>query len=298
LLIIKLQGGLGNQMFQYAFGLSRAVELNSHLYIDDSFFAAQQIGSDITYRKYELGLFSDQITIANSTTVKSFTNPDRRQRVLSKLGITKKKVYKEPSLKVDDAVFRLSSPVYFEGYWQSEDYFIDHEDLIREVFRFKMPLNSQSQQIANALAGLQNTISVHIRRGDYVNSARTNELHGICSVTYYLQAMATIKSKLANSYFYFFSDEPEWVKQHLVADLKNYYIIQHNINADSWQDMALMSKCRHHIIANSSFSWWGAWLNPNTEKIVIAPEKWFNTPTDYFNDECIVPKNWIKLANA
>jgi tellurite resistance-related uncharacterized protein len=298
LIIVKLQGGLGNQMFQYAFGLSRSAELNSPLYLDLSFFASQQTGSDVTYREYELGLFSDKIQIANNEIIKSFTNPNRWQKVLTKLGTTKKQVYREYSLKVDREVFNLSPPVYFDGYWQSDDYFSSHERLIREAFEFRKPLNSQSQDIADTLNSQQNTVSIHIRRGDYASSARTNELHGTCSVSYYRQAVGTIKSRLTDPHFYFFSDEPNWVKDNLIADLENYYIVQHNTGADSWQDMALMSQCQHHIIANSSFSWWGAWLNPDKEKIVIAPQNWFNAKTDYFNDADIIPKNWIKIANA
>lgn len=298
MIIVKLQGGLGNQMFQYAFGLARSVEVNSPLYLDLSFFASQQAGSDITYREFELGLFSDKVKIADNNTVKSFTHSNRFQRTLNKLGISKKQVYQEQSLKVDQTPFKLSPPVYFDGYWQSEDYFNRTEKLIRNAFEFKKPLNKQSQQIEGELFNQHNTVSVHIRRGDYVSSARTNEIHGTCSLNYYRQAIETLKSKLADPYFYFFSDEPDWVNDNLINGLEDYQLIKHNTDADSWQDMALMSKCRHHIIANSSFSWWGAWLNPQKEKIVIAPEKWFNAASEYFDDRDIVPQNWLKIANA
>jgi hypothetical protein len=296
LIIIKLQGGLGNQMFQYAFGLSLSKKLSTPLYFDASFF--KQADHGLTPRKYELDLFDIPINIAGNKLVNRFLHPNFIQKAYSKIGINKSTIFGENSLRFTNKVLETKLPAYFEGFWQSEQYFIELDDLIRKSFTFKLPLNQQSQKIADKLAQQSNTVSIHVRRGDYVNSTLTNELHGVCSINYYKNAIALIKERIQDPCFYFFSDDPEWVDQHLLQAIDNATLVQHNYDADSWQDLALMSKCKHHIIANSSFSWWGAWLNPGEEKIVIAPKKWFNiTETDYFVSTDIIPLKWIKITN-
>jgi hypothetical protein len=226
-----------------------------------------------------------------------FLQPAIIQRIASKLGISKTNIYSEPTLSFNKQVFDITLPAYFVGFWQSEKYFKDDEGYIRKAFTFMKPLNRESQRIATRLANQSNTVSVHIRRGDYVSSKTTGELHGICSIQYYKDAIALITCKLKSPHFYFFSDDTQWVSQNLILPNKSYTLVQHNTGIESWQDMALMSKCKHHIIANSSFSWWGAWLNPDKEKIVIAPQNWFNTKTDYFDDSDIVPHDWIRIPN-
>jgi hypothetical protein len=297
LIIIKLQGGLGNQMFQYAFGKSLSKQLNCSLYLDPSFFVPQPIEVDITPRRYELNIFEADISFASEKMISQFFHPGLFQRVLNKLNTAKKILHKESSLLVDHEVFKMKPPVYFDGFWQSEKYFSDNENLIRKVFKFKKPLSIHSQKLATEILKCENAVSVHIRRGDYISSERTNQIHGTCSVAYYINAISLLKSKLNKLYFYFFSDDPEWVIGNLVQNLQNYEVVKHNTGDDSWQDMALMSRCKHHIIANSSFSWWGAWLNPDKEKIVIAPENWFKIKTDYHNISDLLPGNWVKLKN-
>ncbi|MES2278857.1 MAG: alpha-1,2-fucosyltransferase [Bacteroidota bacterium] len=276
--------------------MSLSANLNTPLYFDAGF--ANKGNDDFIARAYELANFNHTINIAVEQLINSFLRPGSIQRLFNKMGIHKNTIYTENSLKFNPSVFHIKPPAYLNGFWQSENYFKVNEALVRENLTFKQPLNSQSQHLANILANQGNAVSVHIRRGDYVSSQTTNQIHGICSVRYYQQAIAALQSKLDNPYFYFFSDEPEWVEENIIFGLANCCLISHNQGPDSWQDMALMSKCKHHIIANSSFSWWGAWLNPAKEKIVIAPQNWFNTQTDYFNDTDIVPKNWIKMANA
>ncbi|SHN24216.1 alpha-1,2-fucosyltransferase [Mucilaginibacter sp. OK098] len=295
MIIIKLQGGLGNQMFQYAFGLSLSKKLNTSLYFDVSFF--KQPDSGLTPRIYELDLFSSPINIAGDKQINKFLRPNFIQKAFNKTGINKSTIYRESSLRFTNEVFEVKPPIYFEGFWQSEKYFNAVEDLIRNVLIPKPALNQQSQKIADAITQQPNAVSIHVRRGDYVNSKATNELHGVCSVNYFQNAIALIKEKIQDSRFYFFSDDPEWVGEHLLPVIDNATLVQHNYDADSWQDMALMSKCKHHIIANSSFSWWGAWLNPNKEKVVIAPATWFSTETDYLDSQDLLPKSWIRIPN-
>jgi len=294
MIIIKLQGGLGNQMFQYAFGLSIANKLYTILYLDLSFFKENH---GLTPRKYELELFNNSINIAGDELISRFLRPGFVQKVFNKTGIYKTTICRENTLRFNDDVFEVKPPAYFEGFFQSEQYYNADEELIRKTFTFKSPLNQESQRVADTLKQQPNTVSIHVRRGDYVSSTIANNLHGVCSANYYQNAIALIKSKINDPIFYFFSDDPEWVSQYLLPIVDNAKLVSHNQQTDCWQDMALMSKCKHHIIANSSFSWWGAWLNPDKEKIVIAPEKWFNTGTEYFNAADIVPSKWTRLPN-
>ncbi|MEO6630787.1 MAG: alpha-1,2-fucosyltransferase [Mucilaginibacter sp.] len=292
MLVVKLQGGLGNQMFQYAFGLSASKKMNAQLSLDLSFYNQNH---GLTPRTYALDIFGCQNKFAGSNVVDSYFRPGLLQRLSNKAGLNKHTVYHEKAMRFDKGVFDVSPPVYFEGFWQSEQYFNSIESEVRAAFSFKKPLNLQSQKIADELEQLPNAVSVHVRRGDYVTSAKTNELHGVCSVKYYQKAIALIKQRVSNPVFYFFSDDAEWVAQNLIATNDSTVLVQHNKGDDSWQDMALMSKCSHYIIANSSFSWWGAWLNPSKEKIVTAPERWFKDGNAYFTSEDILPEAWIKL---
>jgi virulence-associated protein VapD len=295
MIIIRLQGGLGNQMFQYAFGLSLSKKLNTSLYFDVSFF--KQSDNGLTPRRYELDLFKSSVNIAGDKLINKFLRPNFIQKAIKKTGINKSTIYRESSLRFTNEVFEVKPPAYFVGFWQSEKYFNAVEDLIRNSFTPKPVLNQQSQKIADILTQQPNAVSIHVRRGDYVNSKATNELHGVCSVNYYQNAIALIKEQIKDARFYLFSDDSEWVDEHLLPVIDNATLVQHNHDTDSWQDMALMSKCKHHIIANSSFSWWGAWLNPSKEKIVIAPATWFSTETDYLDTQDLFPKSWIRIPN-
>lgn len=257
----------------------------------------QQPDTDTALRRFGLDSFAGNIHLADNNIIAGFTNPGAVQKLLNKLDIAKKTLFTERSLKVDETVFDVANPAYFDGYWQSEDYFKENEILIRKAFSFKKPLNEASLKLADQLIAKNNTVSIHIRRGDYTSSVRTNKIHGTCSVAYYLSAVELLKSKIKEPVFYLFTDEPAWVIQSLMPKIENAILVEHNPGDEAWQDIALMSQCSHHIIANSSFSWWGAWLNPDKQKTVVAPKNWFNTRDYYFDDINIVPKNWIKLAN-
>lgn len=148
-----------------------------------------------------------------------------------------------------------------------------------------------NEQVAQNILSV-NAVSLHVRRGDYVSNLTINQFHGTCSLEYYNQAIAQIAKKVETPHFFVFSDDPEWVKSNLKIDY-SITIVDHN-NADkNYEDIRLMSLCKHHIIANSSFSWWGAWLCRNPNKIVIAPLKWFNDKS--INTTDLIPDGWIKI---
>ena len=181
--------------------------------------------------------------------------------------------------------------IYFKGFYQSERYFEDIKDEIRKSFTFNLSIaNSRTLEIVKQISADEHAISLHIRRGDYLQPKHWDSIGCICQLPYYLNAIQEMQHRVKNISWYVFSDDIAWVKENI--PLSNASYIDWNKGKDSWQDMMLMSHCKHHIICNSTFSWWGAWLNPKKEKIVLVPEKWFNhQETPY-----IYPTEWIKIA--
>lgn len=180
---------------------------------------------------------------------------------------------------------------YFDGYWQSEIFFQDIKEEISLEFKFPPITKDKNLYIKNEIEKVE-SISIHVRRGDYIGS---EILDGLAPLEYYERALRYIKLKIENPVFFIFSDDIEWCKENLKIDFPTYYIDWNN-GEESFRDMQLMSLCKHNIIPNSSFSWWGAWLNNNPSKIVIAPEIWFRKESGYKYKD-IVPETWIKIKN-
>ena len=286
-------GGLGNQMFQYAIGRRVSLLRNNALKVDVSFL--DEKNSNHISRKFELDVFSSDIQIATSEDLKKFASI---QKSKLKKGIQRMFPFSFPFQIIGEKTHGYNAEILnapnnslLIGYWQTEKYFLPIQETIRKDFSFKKPLDGRNKTIADNMASC-NSVSVHIRRGDYVHHKETSSFHGICSDAYYSDAIELIKSKADSIQLFIFSDEPEWVKANMNFNAPATYI-DNNIGEFSYIDMQLMSLCKHNIIANSSFSWWGAWLNRNPEKIVVAPTKWFNDSSVNVND--IVPEGWRKF---
>lgn len=289
MVIVKLKGGLGNQMFQYAFAKHMANKNNTLLKIDISFFETQ------TLRSYELGIFSiPERTISSDELVKyipsgSDTIPQRIRNKWKSLRYNFKFII-ERQFHFDPDLLQLHGNLYLDGYWQSEKYFEDIAPLIRKDFQpipeIKQQFNDQAKEVKNC-----DSVAVHIRRGDYVSDKKTHKEHGTLSFGYYDEAIKMMSRKLKYPVFYIFSDDIEWVKQNMKIDYPHHFV--DNREKQLQGDLYLMSLCHHQIIANSSFSWWAAWLNSDEKKLVIAPKKWFNESTKNMKD--IIPEKWIKL---
>lgn len=280
-------------MFQFAIGKSLAIKLNTSLYFDNSFY---ELGKETSVtRPYELDLFNFPVKFAKKNEIDAFLTPSKFQRCLNKLGFFEKTYFKENSFLFDPKINTFNSSAYLHGYWQSEKYFAPFSDAIRQEFNFTKSFNLQSEKLKQEILQKENSVSVHVRRGDYISSPQNIQIHGTCTLDYYKEAISLIRKEVENPFFYFFSDDPDWVEGNLTVTTKNYCLIKHNVTLDNWQDMALMSKCKHNIIANSSFSWWGAWLNEHENKIVIAPMKWFADADLNCQSDSIVPESWIKI---
>jgi hypothetical protein len=283
-------GGLGNQMFQYAAGRCLSHLHKAELKLDLSYLNKDP-QNKYTKREYKLDVFTIKSDIATEQDLKSFLPLDKGKIIntlMRKLPILFSKVVaNESGHKFMKEFYSFPKDVYLNGFWQSENYFEPVKDLIREEFSLKEQLNGENLELCNNIQNC-NSVSLHVRRGDYVTSKESNTYHGTCSLEYYQHAIERIKNLTKYPELFIFSDDIVWVKGNLKTDIPIHFIDKNNAGHI---DMHLMSLCKHNIIANSSFSWWGSWLNKNPNKIVIAPIQWFsmNAAPD------IYPENWIRL---
>lgn len=281
-IIVKILGGMGNQMFQYAAAKNLALKLGTELLLDIE--SLKRHGE----RPFDLGHFSITDKIANPND-------------FSKLGYS---VFSYPLIKIkkhpnyylekeftyNENLKNISLPVYLDGYFQSEKYFKEFETEIRKLLSFKLAAN-QNELIFTQKMQSSTPVSLHVRRGDYVTNPKATAQMGILDLYYYQNAMEILESKIANITYFIFSDDVEWVKSNLKVSRPVIYVTGNN-GENAFRDMRLMSQCHHHIIANSSFSWWGAWLNPNQEKVIVAPRKWFQQA---ISDQDLVPSHWLRV---
>lgn len=294
MIVVRLIGGLGNQLFQYAAGRRLALVQRAELKLDVTGLGNPESRA---VRHYELAPFNKLQTFASPQEISKYTQPSSGMLTRLIRRITRKSpqfpmsYIKEKHFQFDPYILDLPDEVYLDGYWQSERYFSDIAEIIRKELTVKVPLSGRNSELASQIQGCQ-AVSLHVRRGDYVTEPVTNQVHGICGLDYYSQAVAHISSKVNEPVFFVFSDDPAWAREHLALSYP-VHIVDHNDVDQGYEDLRLMSLCRHHITANSSFSWWGAWLNPLPDKIVVAPERWFNNYDADTRDIC--PAGWVRL---
>lgn len=287
-------GGLGNQMFQYAAARSLALDKKTWVYLDESFLREDAKGR-WTQREYELGVFNIQYKFERSGRVsflaRLHSNSWWKRLSNSSLWFLPFRNFDQGDHKFHPELANYPRNTYLHGYFQSEKYFLHHEQQIRKDFEFLEAATEKNAELLNKIKSCE-AVSIHVRRGDYVTLAAASAFHGLMGVEYYKAGAKVIADKISKPLNYFvFSDDPQWCKDNIALPGETEYIDWNTGNA-AFEDLRLMSNCKHHIIANSSFSWWGAWLNPSKEKIVIAPKQWF---TDGSAQDDIIPASWIKL---
>lgn len=292
MIVVRLMGGLGNQLFQYAAGRALALRLGTELKLDVGFF------TDTTPRQYALNSLSIRASQVLEQELGSFRlSTNCVERLLSKwrqrLGLSQRSydLYRERSFRFDANVAALPDNSYLIGYWQSDRYFYDCRQQLLQELVCTLPLDDSNRQMLEKI-GATMSVAVHIRRGDYVNSPLANAVHGLCSLDYYRQAVELVAQRLDSPHFFLFSDDPDWVATHLELPYPAT-LVTINQQDDPALDLRLISACRHAIIANSSFSWWGAWLNQQPDKLVIAPACWFADQSIDTAD--LLPQDWIRL---
>lgn len=278
-------------MFQYALGRQLAKKNNCIIKIDLQGF------NDYKLRNYDLNCFNIREDIATSQDLSGvFLPSDRSIYKIEKhlrvkiAGVQQLKYIKEQTHDFDPEILNLEDNIYLDGYWQSEKYFSNIKDVIKKEFTVKNRPDPTNKSFIEEITGCE-SVSVHIRRGDYVSNPKTNQVHGFLGLEYYQRALNVMLEKIGNPHFFVFSDDPKWAEQNLKIDAPITYV-NHN-SVKNYEDMRLMSTCKHHIIANSSFSWWGAWLASNENKIVIGPSKWFRGKE--YIDQDRMPETWLRV---
>ncbi len=302
MIIVRLIGGLGNQLFQYAIARRMSAETHQPFKLDLTAYDNDRL------RRYALRPFKtcqDAATPGEIRTVKPSPDdvnagwwPSRalRNRRYSKTWIRERTPY-----VYDSRVTQARGDVYLEGYWANESYFKPIESVIRQEFTVASEPDGENLAVARAIAAAT-SVCLHVRRGDYATDPATQKFHGLAPLSYYEQVIARLTQTVSAPHFFIFSDDPGWVREHLRLTHPVTYVT-HNAADKDYEDLRLMASCRHHIIANSSFSWWGAWLaqrpipGPRSpipdRQVVIAPAKWLNEPG--IDTTGATPPDWIRL---
>lgn len=304
-IIVRIQGGTGNQLFQYAFGrgvatnLSRRLNRPVELLIDKSVCDNTRWDPHKIHRKYSLGLFNTKVKFAKNSDFFGFIWLRKHYKFFNKFYdfLRFKKFffpfyYPEQTFAYDENILLRKKNTYYDGYWQTEKYFKHIADDIRAEITSVIPLSKEMENIRQKIK-VVNAVSLHIRRGDYIADNVATNYHGICSLEYYKNAIAYIEKHVNTPNFFIFSDDYAWAVENFKF-IKNPVICINSSEASDYEDLALMRECKHHIISNSSFGWWGAWLNPRKDKIVIGPKAWFrNAPKADTRDT--FPEEWKKF---
>ena len=295
IVISKLNGGLGNQMFQYALAKVIAYKHGAKLLLDKDIFNLTEKKPGHMPRKYELGIFNVNSPEATEKELLYFEQLSFLNKLKREFHLNYPEMCYEANFSYSEHIKNKKPPVYLRGFFQSYKYYSGYEEIVRDCFRFpESDLDAENMQILNSIRSTK-SVAVHIRRGDYINDKVTNNIHGLCSLEYYQNAMKTMLELDSDMVFYFFSDDISWVRSNFQNYNEQAIFIKGNNGKNSWKDMMLMSNCDHNIIANSSFSWWAAWLNNNQDKKVIAPKRWFKDDEKERYTYDLIPQPWLRL---
>jgi hypothetical protein len=289
MIITRLTGGLGNQMFQYAFGLELATRHKTELKLDISSYSNPAL--NIPPRTYDLYIFNVTATIASEAEIRTLAkrvNHDLTDRLLNRVLGVKATHIREPHFHFSQDAFGSPDNVYLNGYWQSDKYFRAVECQLRQEFTFRDPPCESARRILDKIENSE-SVCVHVRRGDFV----TNPFNGLYGKEYYDAGAEIISKTKSGLSFFVFSDDIPWCRENLAFDGETVFVEDEFEPVKFRDDLRLMAACKHFIIANSSFSWWAAWLNNGADKIVVAPSRWA-TPTDIDKSDMYLP-GWIKI---
>lgn len=287
--IVWFAGGLGNQLFQYSF-YKFLEKKEKEVFADLNWFKRNNIHNGYELQK----IFKIELKKAMEEDILSLKGKIEgvSRKINRRIGLYKFKTYKTERKKynLDNEILYYDN-LYLEGYWQSISYIVPIENELRKKFIFKPFIDDKNKKLVKDLEK-NNSVSIHIRRGDYIKKRRHRKLYNnICDLKYYKNAINIIRKKINNPVFYIFTNDMDWVKENIKGENFNY--VDWNRGDNSFRDMQLMSLCKHNIIANSTFSWWGAWINNNKNKIVISPKKMINKKIDFSN---AFPNDWKKIG--
>ncbi|MFN4003543.1 MAG: alpha-1,2-fucosyltransferase [Hylemonella sp.] len=288
MIVVRLCGGLGNQLFQYAAGRRLAQVRRSELVLDLGWY--RHTPASNTPRAYELARYPIQARPAQGS--ERFWCALHQGRILRRLPLPRRwRHVRERGYDFDARILDLPDGVYLDGYWQSHRYFADIADTLRRELEPVEAMGDADREVAAHMQDVPNAVCLHVRRGDYVSNPQAARFHGVCGLDYYERAVGYLMERLLQPHFFVFSDDMPWVRAQLRIAAPVRYV-DHNGPQAAFQDLRLMSRCRHHVVANSSFSWWAAWLAAQPAQQVIAPRAWF---ADGRATPDLIPPEWVRL---
>lgn len=281
MIISKISGGLGNQMFQYAAGHSIASKLKTKHCLDIRSYETDRV------RSFGLDKFNISASIAPQEILPPAKHVSLLRYALWKSMRLEPKLFKEHKFDFDSIERNFKGTSYLSGHWFSEEYFQNFAAELREEFRLAGEFSDYGSTVLRAIRN-STTISIHIRRGDYVDSDYWKSKLGTCSIGYYHKGLDYVRQKIGVEFSIFiFSDDIDWARDNLKIGEKAFFVSNSESTAPH-EDLMLMASCKHHIIANSTFSWWGAWLNARLDKIVVCPDPFYGDKTAC----CVTPASW------
>lgn len=289
MIMMKLGGGLGNQMFQYALGKSLAVKRSEKLLLDVSTYGYDK--DNKYYRSYGLTHFNTDAGIATQEEIERIKYPFGKLARKIKVALSYR-ILRRHHIKYEPGLFKRKGDLYLEGYWQSYKYFNDIRETIIKDFSLRKPFSAAAQETAKNIRDAKNSVSIHVRRGDYVASAANIRIYGShCNAKYYAKALSILSGEKGPLSVFVFSDDIEWVKKNIAIPHKTTYVSE--TSAPDYERMMLMSLTESHVICNSTFGWWSAWLDDKKGKKVIAPSIWI--PGIDLPIDDILPPEWIRI---
>ena len=292
MVIIKVAGGLGNQLFQYAFGKAIEEKYGYEVKYDLSYYA--DIPKSDSFPKVFVSRYIPSQKLATKEDISRITERDKSvwKKILKRLGFAEYRTKYERPVDGVMSIEQVKDDTMLIGYWQSERYFSNVCDEIRKIISFKEYM--LPQDMVRIMESIHSThgVSIHVRGGDYLLQENQAIFGGICTSEYYEEAYAYMKKKNRSSKFFLFTNDVEWTKKNIHLPYEEITMVSEEYEAtEDWMDLYLMSICKDNIIANSSYSWWAAWLNANKNKTVICPSKWTNSQID----DKIFAKGWTRI---
>ncbi|MFH1292396.1 MAG: alpha-1,2-fucosyltransferase [bacterium] len=297
MIVVRLMGGMGNQMFQYAVGKQLALKRGVELKLDLGFLLDRTPRKNFVFRNYDLDLFNVDVQIADKDDALDYKYYDsvivrKLVNLKTRLFNNKYKVVEEKNFHFDSTILNLTDNSYLIGHWQSYRYFENIADIIKKDFCFKNNLGEKAFELSQKIKA-ENSICLNVRRGDYINIPQANQHHGVCAMDYFNQAVEFMNSEVDNPQYYIFSDDIAWCRENFKLEAPSFFV-DHQYKEDRFSGyLQLMKSCQHFIIPNSTFAWWAAWLSEYQDKVVVAPKKWFNNPK--INTQDLIPSDWIRI---
>lgn len=305
MIVTYISEGLGNQMFQYAAALRLAhrhgvaLKLDNLIYFEFNRRPFRNGERQFTVRRYALDAFRISAPPATRAEIERYRRYPRRGlaerwgRLRERLRPRRRSLHlvEPPDGRFEPALLDAPADCYVQGYWQSEEYFTDAADLVRAEFAFRTQPDGAAGRLREMADG--DAVSLHVRRGDKAWRKDIKTEHGVLPLDYYLQAVRRVADRVAEPRFYVFSDDLPWARENLRLPFPLYFV-DDNVGKPDHEDLRLMSACKHHILANSTFSWWGAWLRPDPDSVVVAPERWTNAAR--LQNARLLPERWEKIA--